>query len=194
MKKTLGSLAALLLALACTTIALAQTTNTITGRVTDPQGAAVKGATVRIYARDNRVPITTTSDGTGAYRFEGMAPGEYIVEIESPGFARSVSPLHAERGRATTFNVGLEIAGISSEVVVTAEGTPQSTDEVAKAISVVDARQIERRDEYSLIGALRPVPGLRVEQLGGPGAFSKIFIRGLRVVDTSLLVDGFRVR
>src|SRR6266851_1945291 len=194
MRKTLGSLAALLLALACMTVALAQTANTITGRVTDPQGAAVKGTTVKLYARDNRVPITTTSDGTGAYRFEGLAPGEYIVEVESPGFARSVRPLHAERGHVTTFNVGLEIAGISSEVVVTAEGTPQSTDEVAKAISVVDARQIERRDEYSLIGALRPVPGVRVEQLGGPGAFSKIFIRGLRVVDTSLLVDGFRVR
>src|SRR5260370_1105012 len=183
MRKTLGSLAALLLALACTTIALAQTTNTITGRVTDPQGAAVKGATVKLYARDNRAPITTTSDGTGAYRFEGLAPGEYIVEVESPGFARSVRPLRAERGHVTTFNVGLEIAGISSEVVVTAQATPQSTDEVAQAIRMVDPRQIERRDEYSLIGAFRPVPGGRVGQLGGPGAFSKIFLRGLRVVD-----------
>ncbi len=194
MKKTLISLGAFVFMLACMTVALAQNVNTITGRVTDPQGAGVTGATIKIYARDNRVPITTISDATGAYRFERLEPGEYIVEIESPGFARSVQPLRAERGRVTTFNVSLEIAGVSSEVVVTADGTPQSTDEVAKAISVVDAKQIERRDEYSLIGALRPVPGLRVEQLGGPGAFSKIFIRGLRVVDSSLLVDGFRVR
>src|SRR5260370_40944174 len=166
MRKTLGSLAALLFALVCTTIALAQTTNTITGRVTDPQGAAVKGATVKLYARDNRVPITTTSDGTGVYRFEGLTPGEYIVEVQSPGFARSVRPLRVERGREATFNVGLEIAVISSEVVVTAEGTRQSTDEVAKAISVVDAKQIERRDEYSLIVAIRPVPCVRIEHIG----------------------------
>src|SRR5260370_7558127 len=117
-----------------------------------------------------------------------------MVEVEAGGLGGSVRPLRAERGHVTTFNVGLEIAGISSEVVVTAEGTPQSTDEVAKAISVVDARQIERRDEYSLIGALRPVPGVRVEQLAGPAPFSKIFIRVLPVLDTSLLVDGFRVR
>src|SRR5260370_580534 len=107
-----------------------------------------------------------------------------MVEVEAGGLGGSVRPLRAERGHVTTFNVGLEIAGISSEVVVTAEGTPQSTDEVAKAISVVDARQIERRDEYSLIGALRPVPGVRVEQLGGPGAFSKIFIRGCVLMST----------
>lgn len=194
MKRIVGSLVALLLVLGCMTVVLAQTTNIITGRVTDPQGAAVTGATIKIFARATRVPITTTSDATGAYRLEGLAPGEYIIEVESPGFARSVHSLRVERGRVTTFDVGLEIAGVSSEVVVTAEGTPQSTDEVAKAISVVDAKQIERRDEYSLIGALRPVPGLRVEQLGGPGAFSKIFIRGLRVVDTSLALDGFRVR
>jgi vitamin B12 transporter len=45
-----------------------------------------------------------------------------------------------------------------------------------------------------MIDALQPVPGVTVAQLGGPGTFSKIFIRGLRVVDTSVLVDGIRVR
>src|SRR5260370_35247049 len=105
MKKTLGSLAALLLALVCTTIALAQTTNTITGRVTDPQGAAVKGTSVKLYARDNRVPITTTSEGTGAYRFEGLAPGEYIVEVESPGFASRRRRGRAQRGHGARLYV-----------------------------------------------------------------------------------------
>src|SRR5258708_31582865 len=118
MKKT-NSLAAFAFALACMTVALAQNVNTITGRVTDPQGAGVTGATVKLYARDNRVPITTTSDATGAYRLEGLAPGEYIVEVESPGFARSLDPLHAEGGRVPTSNAHLEITGITLEVVVT---------------------------------------------------------------------------
>jgi iron complex outermembrane receptor protein len=37
-------------------------------------------------------------------------------------------------------------------------------------------------------------PGVRVQQLGGPGAYTTIQIRGLRVEDTAVLVDGLRLR
>nr|MDQ3805962.1 TonB-dependent receptor [Acidobacteriota bacterium] len=46
----------------------------------------------------------------------------------------------------------------------------------------------------TLTDALRAVPGLRVQQLGGPGSFSTIQTRGLRSQDTSLLLDGQRFR
>ncbi len=195
MKKNLGKgLVLFELVLACTMPVAAQTAATVSGRVTDPQGSGVTGAIVKLYARDNLALMTTSTGATGEYGFEGLAPGEYVVEVDSPGFARQARSLRVERGHPAIVNISLEIASLSAEVVVTPEGIPQTADEVAKAISVIDDKQIERRDEYSLIGALRPAPGVRVEQLGGPGAFSKIFIRGLRVVDTSLLVDGFRVR
>lgn len=188
------SLAALTLILASSTILFAQTTATLSGRVTDQQGANISGATVTLHSRDNRVVTSGSTDASGGYRFERLTPGEYILAVEAAGFARDARPVRLERSGVTTLDISLEVAGINTEVVVTAEGTPQTIDEVSKAVSVVNANQIERRDEYSLIEALRPVPGVRVEQLGGPGSFSKILIRGLRVVDTSLLLDGMRVR
>ena len=42
--------------------------------------------------------------------------------------------------------------------------------------------------------ALRTVPGLRVQQLGGPGSFTSIKTRGLRNEDTAVLIDGLRFR
>lgn len=188
------SLTTLILILAGTTIMLAQTTATLSGRITDPQGANVPGATVILHARDNRVLITTTTDAAGTYRFEGLMQGEYLLSAEAPGFARDAHPVRLDRSGITTLDINLEVAAINTDVVVTAEGTPQTIDEVSKSVSVVNAEQIERRDEYSLVEALRPLPGVRVAQLGGPGSFSKILMRGLRVVDTSLLVDGMRVR
>ena len=194
MKKNLSkSLPAFVLMLISSISILAQTTATISGHVTDPQGANVTGATVTLYARDSRVLITTATDATGAYRFEGIPRGEYVVAVDAAGFARNARRLRTEQG-STALDIGLEIVGINSEVIVTAQGSPQTIDEVSKAVSVVNVEQIERRDDNSLIDALRPVPGVRVEQLGGPGAFSKILIRGLRVVDTSVLLDGLRVR
>jgi vitamin B12 transporter len=168
----------------------------IAGRVTDPAGAAVRGAIVTLYARGRtQLRLSTGTDDAGAYRFKRLAPGEYIVEAEGRGFARaSASPVTVARGAQASLDFRLEVAGVSTEVVVTAADAPQTVDEVSKATGVVGRGEIEDRDEPTVAEALRTVPGLRVQQLGGPGSLTSIKTRGLRSQDTSLLVDGLRFR
>ena len=91
-------------------------------------------------------------------------------------------------------DITLEVAGVREEVVVTAQDAPQTSDEVSKAVDVVSAREMDERNEYSIAEALRTVPGLRVQQSGGPGAFTSIKTRGLRNQDTAVLIDGLRFR
>jgi outer membrane cobalamin receptor len=98
------------------------------------------------------------------------------------------------RDAAATLDVRLEVSGVSAEVVVTASDTPQTVDEVSKAVTSVTAREMEERDEATVAGALSTVPGLRVQQLGGPGSLVSIKTRGLRNQDTSVLIDGQRFR
>ncbi|HEX8180108.1 MAG TPA: TonB-dependent receptor [Pyrinomonadaceae bacterium] len=180
----------------CAGHAFAQTDGaTLAGRVVDPQGAAVPGAIVTIYARTAPLRLNTTTDASGAYRFERLAPGDYLVEADARNFAPATA--HAvtlARGSAATLDLPLEVAGVRAEVVVTAADAPQTVDEVSKAISIVTVRELEARDEYSIPEALRTVPGLRVQQLGGPGSFTTIKTRGLRNQDTAVLVDGLRFR
>ena len=73
----------------------------ITGRVTDPVGAAVRGATVTLYARGRtQLRLSTATDDAGAYRFERLAAGEYIVEVAAEGFAHSEAhTVNVERER-----------------------------------------------------------------------------------------------
>jgi len=185
------------LALAFAVTALAQTGGnaSLTGHVKDPQGANLPGARVRLYGRDRTFSLATTTDLTGAYRFEKLAPGEYLVEAEAQGFATAnAEQVTIERGQAATHDISLELSGVRSTVVVTASDTPQSVDEVSKAITVVDKQDIDDRDESAVAESLRNVPGLRVQQLGGPGSFTSIKIRGLRSEDTAVLIDGFRFR
>jgi iron complex outermembrane receptor protein len=172
----------------------AQSSGSLSGRITDSQGAAVSGATITLYARATNLRATTTTDERGAYRFERLPEGDYVVEATSAGFGRFSRTFRVERGANGTLDFALEIAGVSETVLVTAAGTPQTVDEVSKAVSVVTSEEIDRRGEYSLSEALRTVPGLRVQQLGGPGTFTHLQTRGLRDSDTAILVDGLRLR
>src|SRR5436190_3977731 len=190
---------ALAFALAESSPALVQTkgnSNTsLTGHVKDPQGASLPGASVTLYAGERNFSLTTTTDSTGTYGFEKLAPGEYLVEAEAEGFASaSAQRVVVERGQTSILDIPLGFSGVRSTVVVTASDTPQSVDEVSKAVTVVDRKEIDERDESAIAESLRTVPGLRVQQLGGPGSFTSIKTRGLRNEDTAVLIDGLRFR
>ncbi len=191
--------------LACALVALcapllfaqgALTPAAIGGRVTDTQGAGVAGAIVTLYGRAPQFQrLTAITDAGGAYRFESLAAGEYLIEADARGFAPAIAQkVRIERGQATTLDLALEVAGVRAEVIVTAADTPQPVDEVSKAVTTVGARELDERDEYSIPEALRVVPGLRVQQLGGPGALLSIKTRGLRNQDTAVTIDGLRFR
>ncbi|MCV4615658.1 TonB-dependent receptor plug domain-containing protein, partial [Escherichia coli] len=46
----------------------------------------------------------------------------------------------------------------------------------------------------TLVDAIRIIPGIRIQQLGGFGRLATIKSRGLRNQDTALLLDGVRLR
>ena len=191
-----GMLISIWLVLASVGAIQAQTgSGAISGYIKDPQGANVPGATVRLYGRDRTFSLVTVTDSNGAYSFKNLAPGEYLVEAEAKGFA--VAPaqtVNVERGKETTLSTTLDLSGLRSTVVITASDTPQTVDEVSKALTVVADQEIDERDELAIPEALRVVPGLRVQQLGGPGSLTSIKTRGLPSEDTAVLIDGIRFR
>src|ERR1051325_3471450 len=86
----------------------------------------------------------TTTDSSAAYSFKHLATGEYLVEAEATGFALApAKSVMVERGQATTLDIALELSSLRSSVVVTASDTPQTVDEVSKALTVVNNQEIE---------------------------------------------------
>jgi vitamin B12 transporter len=165
----------------------------VSGSVNDPQGRAVPGAAVTLFSRTSNAAAKTTTDAAGTYRFDAVAAGDYLLRAEAPGFAPYLREnLHVTA--AVTADVALELAGVREQVVVTASGTSQGPEEVSKAITVIDAAEAQQRDVFALSAAVDLAPGVRVQQLGGPGQLATIHIRGMRNQDTAVLVDGMRLR
>ncbi len=178
----------------CSPVAFSQSHGSITGKVTDPQGASVTGAEVRLRLRSGSQSITVTDDN-GAYSFRNVAPGDYVLEIKKGGFATFTSnELTVTRGQSLTSDAKLSVEAVSENVVVTATGTAQRIDEISKAVSVLDDQSIEARRELTLAESLRGTPGIRVQQQRSIGALTSVRLRGLRNFDTAILFDGLRVR
>jgi iron complex outermembrane receptor protein len=174
--------------------AFAQGTSSISGTVTDEHGAKVSGAKVTLtFASGSE--LTTTANQAGSFQFNAIKPGTYLLEVQANGFSNFTSEqIQLARGESKSIPVQLKVAAINASVVVTATGTAQRADEVAKVVSTLDAQEIEAKHELTLSEALRGTPGLRVQQQGSPGAITSLRLRGQRNFDTALLLDGLRVR
>src|SRR5256714_669533 len=174
-------------------IAIGQSVSEIRGRVTDERDARVSGARATLRSRAG-AQLTATTDDNGAFQFENLAPGEYLIEIRAEGFASFTMAIALARGQSVSKDIRLSVESVSEAVVVTATGTAQRIDETSKAISTLDSQTIEAKHEIGLSESLRGIPGLRVQQQGSPGALTTLRLRGQEKFDTAILLDGLRVR
>ncbi|MBN2321056.1 MAG: TonB-dependent receptor [Acidobacteria bacterium] len=76
------------------------------------------------------------------------------------------------------------------EVVVSATKLETPTREVGSSITVITGEQIEKMQKTTVLDVLRTAPALDVNQSGGPGASTSIFIRGAKSEHTLVIIDG----
>src|SRR6202012_5660028 len=85
----LASLALALFALALPGNLRAQSgTTSLRGTVTDKTGATVSGANVSLTNAAQAIQRQTQTSNTGAYEFNALPPGSYVLSIEMTGFRR----------------------------------------------------------------------------------------------------------
>src|ERR1700738_5597901 len=68
----------------------AQVSAAISGRVTDPGGSVVSGATVTANNLETQAVRNTVTDEAGRYSILSLAVGEYEVRISKQGFQEGV--------------------------------------------------------------------------------------------------------
>ena len=172
---------------AFSTSLLAQSSATITGSVTDPQGALVSG--VQVVARNTATNIETSTKttGSGYYTLTNLPPGTYDVRVEggkdygkaeSKGFTLQV-------GQTRDLDFKLQLAGVSQTIEVTAAAPliePNKT-EVSTSITATDMEKLPTfagaggvSNDYA--GLAVTAPGVKYDTSGltsdliGPGSIN----------------------
>lgn len=166
----------------------------ISGKVSDPTGAAVRGATVRVVSRSGAERVAATSRD-GEFDVANLPAGDYLVEVSALGFRTETrSDVEVVDGETETVDMSLTVSALSEEITITPSGAPQARAEATRSIDVVTRAEADARGEIALPEALSTVAGLRVQRQGGPGTLTTLRFRGLRSQDTSILVDNIRFR
>ena len=107
------------------------------GTVTDPSGAAVTGATVMAITPDGQAKSATTNK-TGGYEINNLAPGKYTVTVSAAGFADfAQDEINVAAGQSQLLNIPLAIAVEKEKVNVTDEGTAVDTNPAANAGAII---------------------------------------------------------
>ena len=101
----------------------------ITGSVTDPQGAAVPGATVTITNINTSQSVTVVTSREGIFASNNLDPTEYDITIEANSFKRAiVEKVKVNTASSSTINVVLELGNINEEVTIAADAQLVNSD------------------------------------------------------------------
>ena len=113
-----------------------QATGNLSGVVADPTGAIIPGASIVLSG--NGKTVSTTSGGTGNYRFSGLPPGQYTIDTSIEGFTPFESKgVVIAPGTTKTLNIALTIAAQTQQVHVNAESSTIDTSPASNANAVV---------------------------------------------------------
>jgi hypothetical protein len=105
----------------------------LSGVVTDASGATVPGANVKLLDENGAQTGQAFTDSEGQYAFSSLASGLYRVEIERPGFRKSViSQLNVGPGE-NLWNSQLQVGSSAETVTVSASPAVVATESAGLA-------------------------------------------------------------
>lgn len=154
--------------------ATAQITAALSGRVTDPSGAAVQGASVTTKDIDTGISRATITDQAGRYELPALPIDEYEVRAAKNGFTEEVrSGIHLVVGQDATADLSLQIGKVSEQVKVVADAPIVSvtTQDISGLVGEKEVKELPLNGRsFDLLLTTNPgVVNFTWEKTGGIG-------------------------
>ncbi len=182
--------------------ALAQETvnyASVSGRVTDPQGAGVGGAQVSARQTETNIARTAITDAEGRFRFPYLRLGPYEIVVRSQGFSDATRRLNLNVGSAFDLPIALKLEALAESVTVTGTATvlESARSQIAGTVSQAEVASLPLNGRNFLDIALL-VPGVSPTNVGGTQLFAEtsavpgagLSVGSQRNFSNNFIVDG----
>jgi len=183
------ALSLLLLALPAAAVAQAAR-GAIAGKVTDQNGAALRGAQISIPTQG----INTVSDEQGLFFVNGIGAGTYDLSVNYVGLATFTQSITVTAGQTANLTARLQVASRSESVVVTAARASAEAEAINEEraadnlLQVMPVEVITSLPNANLADALGRLPSVTLERDEGEGKYVQVRSTEPRLTNTT--VDG----
>ncbi|MBI3485014.1 MAG: TonB-dependent receptor [Acidobacteria bacterium] len=175
-------------------------TGNIRGVVTDPTGAVVPKATVKVTDMRTSQVTEMQTDDSGQWQARQRLPGSYKVRVEASGFTPVELMVDVLAGQTRDADVGLKLATAGATVEVISVAGAQVDTTRATVDGVITAQQIDQLPlnarNFLELAALEP--GVQVRDGGNidptkEKAYRTVGISGRGGTGTRVQIDGIDV-
>lgn len=168
----------------------AQTTGSVSGKVSDASGAGVPGVTVEAKSASLQGTRSAQTDSAGLYRLPLLPPGAYTLSYKLEGFAPETrNGITISLGKDSAVDISLK-PSTAQEITVTAAAPVLDTSTSSLGTNL-NARAIETLPtgrNYSSI--VQVAPGVTSDANPGNPEQSTISVYGSSGAENSFYIDG----
>jgi hypothetical protein len=181
-------------------LSMGQTVNaSLTGKVTDPSGAAIPEAAVTATDVATGQSAKTMTDPTGSYNLPSLSPATYTLTVEKAGFKTSVQTgITLLVDQKATLNAQLEVGNVSTRVEVSGAAPLVETASASVGTVIGERDVVDLPLNVRRFGALATlVPGTTTDnggfannQFGSPFSEASYTANGARSASNNSIIDG----
>ena len=139
-------------------------TGSLNGRVVDQQGSAVPNAKVTATEASKKLTVATNTTALGDFSLPGLAPGNYVVNVEAAGFkklTRSDVVLNAS-DKIALGELALQIGALTETIEISATAVTLQTESVERGAAVTGTQIANINvDGRSPLDLAKLVPGVQ---------------------------------
>jgi hypothetical protein len=170
--------------------AVAQTTGTIVGTVTDNTGATLPGVSVEIRAAALLGTRSVVTDARGSFRFPAIPPGTYTLTASLSGFTKlEKTNIRIALGETATVNPVLGLS-LKEEVVVTGEAPVVDTTSTTGGSNYTAAVMSKLPLGRNYADVVRQQPGVQEDNGEVQGRSLALSVYGSTSAENLFLIDG----
>ena len=166
---------------------------TIAGTVRDSSNGVLKGALVEIQPTGKRA----VSDDQGQFKISDIPAGQYTLTVSYVGLSNFTNTVTVNAGQTGTVDAVLNVAGVTDQVVVSAERVQGEAEAINiertndNIVQVLPLKVITSLPNTNIADAVGRVPSVSLERDEGEGKY--VQVRGTEPRLTNVTINGVNV-
>ncbi len=182
---------ALLLSVSLTALAQTSATATVSGTITDANGAVLAGADVEMTDTATNQSQKLATNSEGRYLFPTVLPGVYKLAVTAKGFRQAVvTALKVDVAKAYEVNLTLEVGNVGEIVEVTAGVAAELQRNDSTVGAVIGGEQLLRLPTINRSAAAVLAQQPMVQPIRGMGVLGGGQVAGARSDQSTFNLDG----